>query len=1448
MSAILEAAVAATNGAGAGFCRVALAMVVQSSLLIGGLLVVDRLVLRKRARAVLRYALWLLVLVKLTLPPTLSSPVSLGRLLGVCLPTHVAARVYGARGARAPSQVRPTVPAASLALAADPSPRRATGGSRAVAPRREPAGPQSPPVPPLPARSHASPLSAGLTWQGWALLSWLCGVLGFAACVASQAVRLRRTTRAVAAPTDEHQRVLAECCGVLRLRGGVPRLGLSSQVPVPAVCGLLRPRILLPTALAQRLPPAQLRLVLLHELAHVKRRDTWVHLAQTVLQVLYWCHPLVWVANRVIREAREQAVDESVLVTTGGQAPEYSQTLLDVAAAALLRPPLGVGLLGVVESRSRLGQRIRHILAFPSPRSARLGWAQLLALAAIGIVAVPLGLGQPAAAPKPTPAVANVTPDPVTCSGMVTDAKGQPLGGATVTCYRVRVSLAASTVIGREQSVTGADGRFVFVVNRLGPGEGGRLENSFIVAWKDGLALDWAGWNPESDSDLAVSLGMPTAISGTVVGQDDRPLPNAEVLISLLVGAPPAAQCLPGFVIPERLGCRTDALGRFSIGQLPAGAAAELTASLPGYGTIHTLDTGRADTILHYQAGQADIKLALGPEATLGGVVRRADTNEPVPGLLLHLRGAEGNDWYAHIEPVRTGADGAFRFCGLRAGRYELRTDADLDASTEWSAKLQTFSLAAGQAVTNASLAVEKGGLLELTLTDTDTNTSVGGAMVYACRQGETQFLYTRSDEAGVARLRLWPGEYGIICQVWAAGYASHRETVKVAVVGGQTLRQTVRLQKQSAVTGTVRDAKGAPVAGATVAVLPSGSGNPTTSDAQGRFQATWDPNWGGKTFRLCLVARHEKRNLAAMAEVPHQEQEVELNLEPAITVTGRVTTEKGDPIRGAGVDVIYPGDGWATSLGVPGPASHTAADGRYEIRVVPAHRKFLIEATTESAGVMGMGAEERPVEINTDVAVDGRLAAPDVVLKTPDRSVSGTVLDEAGKPVAGVEVVAFGTGKTNRRATTDRKGRFTIDKVCAGAIQVQASKGLVAKSSRPHPAAAGAGMLSATLEGLLGIVTAQGGEKDLEIVLAPAMSIRPEKPRVVPNLPVPALGQGFRLDEAFYWNEFQKAESVGAGWSRRETYALPGSKNVLLGRFGNEPVTLTLTGMPEHRFVRLYFELHTLSSWYGNSAQGGPDLWEARIEDGPRLVCASFTNSTLRALQSYPLPFGLGETVRTAAGFRVRAEIPYVEGRTWGEHVVYPMCFTVPHTAAELRLEFTGIGLGKIEDGSWALDNVGVALLNENPPRELTPAQMEQAWTDLASADVAVAYPATQALVAAGDQSVAFLAGKLGWQPDPEARDRFAELVAVLAHDDRTQWDEAAGEAQSAGPRFFPLVFAAVDRRRFGPSPPPWLSELFDGWSPPKDAGPEGLREGRAAHVLELIWSPAARQALLLE
>lgn len=159
----------------------------------------------------------------------------------------------------------------------------------------------------------------------------------------------------------------------------------------PAVCGLFRPVILLPRDLEEKLSTAQLRAVLLHELFHLRRGDVWVNCVQALLQIFYWWHPLLWIANTRIRRVREEAVDDAVMLALREEAETYAPTLLEVAKLAFRRPLMSLGLVGIMESRSALRQRVERLMDFRAPRQAGLTFASLCGIFAFSAVALPMG-------------------------------------------------------------------------------------------------------------------------------------------------------------------------------------------------------------------------------------------------------------------------------------------------------------------------------------------------------------------------------------------------------------------------------------------------------------------------------------------------------------------------------------------------------------------------------------------------------------------------------------------------------------------------------------------------------------------------------------------------------------------------------------------------------------------------------------------------------------------------------------------------------------------------------------------------------------------------------------------------------------------------------------------------------------------------------------------------
>lgn len=404
------------NSMGIRFVDFAVPMLVQSSILILILLLADVL-LRKKVRAVFRYWIWMVVLLKLVMPTSLSSPVSLGRWFGDELAyVNMSKRIAEPH---AEAEVMPPVPVAAK-LTTNPvsvetdihtptaSPRLPVMSADTVVPEVEPEPMAPPPIPIIP-----------LSWQGILFLLWLTVVIAMGLLLLQRAAFVRGLVAQAKEADDSTTKLLEDCCKHMRVRRKIG-LKVSANATSPAVCGLFRPVVLVPENLVPSLNSNQLHVVLLHELAHIKRGDLWLNLAQTILQIIHFYNPLLWLANAIIRRAREQAVDDTVLVVMGEKAEQYPQTLLEVAKLVFRRPALSLRLIGVAESRDALTGRIKRILSRPIPKTTKLGILGLLAIIVAASILLPM-----AEAMQPKPSIINKGPLDIRLIGVCPDGGEQ---------------------------------------------------------------------------------------------------------------------------------------------------------------------------------------------------------------------------------------------------------------------------------------------------------------------------------------------------------------------------------------------------------------------------------------------------------------------------------------------------------------------------------------------------------------------------------------------------------------------------------------------------------------------------------------------------------------------------------------------------------------------------------------------------------------------------------------------------------------------------------------------------------------------------------------------------------------------------------------------------------------------------------------------------------------
>jgi beta-lactamase regulating signal transducer with metallopeptidase domain len=338
------------NQWGGNFLSFAWPMFWQSSLLIAILFAFDFL-FRRKIRASVRYALWLVILVKLCVPPTLA------------LPTSPAWWLH-----KTPPPIVVKADATHYSVTYDNAP-----------PLEIPPTPPPVFVPPKPVLTLAAWLLFFSTSMSLVLLLWLL----VRWWQITRQVFLAATSERLTALADEAQKIVG-----MKLK---VQAKLTTNSMSPAVCGLFRPAILIPQSLVENFSDEQLRAVLLHELIHLRRRDVWVNFLQALLQIFYWWHPLVWLANARIRRVREEAVDDAVMLALRDEAETYAPTLLEVAKLALNRPLASLGLVGILESRHALRQRIERLVDFHPPRRAALTLVSLLGILAFTAIAVPMG-------------------------------------------------------------------------------------------------------------------------------------------------------------------------------------------------------------------------------------------------------------------------------------------------------------------------------------------------------------------------------------------------------------------------------------------------------------------------------------------------------------------------------------------------------------------------------------------------------------------------------------------------------------------------------------------------------------------------------------------------------------------------------------------------------------------------------------------------------------------------------------------------------------------------------------------------------------------------------------------------------------------------------------------------------------------------------------------------
>ena len=352
-----------------------------------------------RLSPAVRHALWLLILIKMLTPPLLTWPWPSPDLQGY-LRSEPARRnqVLTTRSDQIEPQDHASAPLGrpEPSRASEPEAAHAlVEADHSVPPRVELTFPEetgpSPPAEtedaekPMPVSPSAAGARRQLAWLApVALALWLAG----AACTAAlQCVQIlhfrRRLVKGRAAPLWL-SRQLEDLAHTLGVRA--PAVLVLPGTGSPLLWGLGRPRLLWPEALLGRLPVAARPGVLVHELAHLRRRDHWVGWLQMAASCVWWWNPVYWYVRRQLRENAELACDAWVLWALPQARRVYAEALIEVCQI-VSRKAAPVAALGMGGGRRVFERRLTMIMREQVP--CRLSLRAVLSVGLVALIVLP---------------------------------------------------------------------------------------------------------------------------------------------------------------------------------------------------------------------------------------------------------------------------------------------------------------------------------------------------------------------------------------------------------------------------------------------------------------------------------------------------------------------------------------------------------------------------------------------------------------------------------------------------------------------------------------------------------------------------------------------------------------------------------------------------------------------------------------------------------------------------------------------------------------------------------------------------------------------------------------------------------------------------------------------------------------------------------------------------
>lgn len=639
------------------------------------------------------------------------------------------------------------------------------------------------------------------------------------------------------------------------------------------------------------------------------------------------------------------------------------------------------------------------------------------------------------------------TTAPAVYSGRVVDPDGKPVAGAKVSSYEPTATQKAEAPLAT--AITDSQGRFQLARSR---------ETLMCVVRADGFAL-YAYYSTNLENVPGeFRLKRPASVQIHIVGSDGQPVAGVRVGVTSMREKSPVT--LIGGLIPvelrERLAQPTDEAGICTLPDMPQMSSIVVRVIDPMYlGENEGIETTDAAIV---DAGA--IRVTKG--VTIEGRVVRGDTNAPVAGINVNDRVQNGNS--SSGGNATTDADGKFRITQVRAGEHTLRVAAlQPPLNSQFTSEpSEPMTLSPGQNIAGVELKLIFGAFISGKAMDMATGKPIAGANISASH--ETGIFSdggggTVTGEDGSYTVCVLPGEYTMrISGLAKLGYLLPQPNARKAIasLNSQSIVDfPCAANPSAAIKGDVVDAQGNPVAGATVvasvssmiagsfsgtdSILASGerSGGTTTTDAEGKFHVPFVTNGAMLQVRKDDLRLPEPITIDAS----HRDLKLVLLKVPQGSLIAHVSDLAGQPMEGVPIIISWSDD--LTSV-INNGSRHgkTGPDGTYRADNLFTNVNYMV--TAGGNGFTTSQKRDVKVQAGQETGVTG------LAVRLADSFISGIVLDENGKPLAGVMVRALGGGGGSPSVRTGMDGRFRITGLITGQT-VSVSTVVDGRSSSPQ-------------------------------------------------------------------------------------------------------------------------------------------------------------------------------------------------------------------------------------------------------------------------------------------------------------------------------------------------------------------------------------------------------------